>query len=135
MTTLRCPDCGTPHPDPPDPDALPFGTKVYVTCEWCENRYAAKVWKPDDPSDEIPPGMLAIAQLNGGGTATVAGSLRGNTTIASNAQAQAAARQHGAGAVQAELDRQQVQVELDRQQVAKVQQAKSRLERNRRGGI
>ena len=43
-------------------------------------------------SCEIPPGMLGLACLVGGGTAAVAGNLRGNATIASQHQAEAAAR-------------------------------------------
>jgi len=43
-------------------------------------------------SCEIPPGMLGIVQLVGGGTATVAGNIRGNATIATQRQAQAATR-------------------------------------------
>jgi len=50
-------------------------------------------------SCEIPPGLLALAQLVGGGTATVAGSMRGNCGIANAQQAQAAATQHGSAAV------------------------------------
>ncbi|SEO70790.1 hypothetical protein SAMN05216388_101763 [Halorientalis persicus] len=98
MTTLRCPECGTPHTDPPNPAQLPRDTTVYVTCEWCDNRYGATVYTgPDDPSDEIPPGMLAMAQLVGGGTALVCGNLRGNTAITSQRQAQAAGRMTGGG--------------------------------------
>jgi len=93
MTTLRCPECGTPHPDPPDPAKLPRDTTVYVTCEWCEARYKATVYSPGpDVRDEIPPGMLAVAQLVGGGTTTVCGNLRGNTAITSQKQAQAVQR-------------------------------------------
>lgn len=52
-----------------------------------------------DPGDDIPPGMLALACLVGGGTTVVGGSLRGNTAITSDRQMAAACRQHGAGAV------------------------------------
>lgn len=41
---------------------------------------------------EIPPGLLGLAQLVGGGTATVAGNLRGNATIRNQQQARAAGR-------------------------------------------
>lgn len=43
-------------------------------------------------SCEIPPGMLDLACFVAGGTATVAGNLRGNVTIATAQQAQAAAQ-------------------------------------------
>lgn len=43
-------------------------------------------------SCEIPPGMLGLACLVGGGTVAVAGSLRGNQTLATETQAHAAAR-------------------------------------------
>lgn len=68
---------------------------------------------PTDPSAEIPPGLLALACLRpafGGGTAVVAGGMHGNAAITSQRQAQAAARQHGARAVNAQLDRQQADV-------------------------
>lgn len=61
----------------------------------------------------IPPGLLAMAQLVGGGTATVAGNLRGNATIASARQARAATRQHGTGRVSEQLHRQQRQLNVD----------------------
>lgn len=44
------------------------------------------------PSCEVPPGLIAIACLVGGGTTTVTGNLRGNQAIATARQAQAAAR-------------------------------------------
>lgn len=65
---------------------------------------------PDDPAAEIPPGLLALACIRpafGGGTAVIGGAMRGNTQIHSGRQAQAAARQHGAEAVSAQLNRQQ----------------------------
>jgi len=43
-------------------------------------------------SCEVPPGLLALAQLVGGGTEIVAGNHRGNATIRSRKQAEAAAR-------------------------------------------
>jgi len=64
-------------------------------------------------SCEIPPGVLALAQLVGGGTAAVAGSMRGNTTIASGRQAQAATRQHGAQAVENQLSQQKRELNLN----------------------
>jgi hypothetical protein len=64
-------------------------------------------------SCEIPPGMLALACLVGGGTATVAGNLRGNATIASAQQAHAAAVQHGAAAVANQAQRKQSSVTID----------------------
>ena len=48
-------------------------------------------------SCEIPPGLLAMAQLVGGGTATVAGNCRGNQSIASARQLRAAGRMPDAG--------------------------------------
>lgn len=71
-------------------------------------------------SCEIPPGMLGLACLVGGGTAAVAGNIRGNATIASQQQAQAAARVPGVSA-------QQVNVELNRQQVELNQRQKRDL--------
>lgn len=64
----------------------------------------------DHPEDEIPPGLLALACVRpcfGGGTEVIAGSMRGNTTIHTGKQAQAAARQHGANAVAGQLNKQQ----------------------------
>lgn len=109
-STLRCPECGTPHEDPPDAGSLPSGTTIHVTCTWCGERYGATVYTSDDPADDIPPGMLALAQLVGGGTATVAGNLRGNVVVESAAQYQGAIRQHGAAAVNRHAD---VQVDVD----------------------
>jgi hypothetical protein len=54
-----------------------------------------------------------MACLVGGGTATVSGNLRGNVTIASARQAQAASRQHGTGRVTDHLRRQQRQLNVD----------------------
>lgn len=127
MTTLRCPECGTPHFDPPDADVLPCGVVVHVTCEWCGHRYGARVLKTDDPADDIPPGMLAMAQLVGGGTATVSGNLRGNVAIHSQAQATAASRQHGAQAVERHADLSNVNVDVNASE-----ETARRLERNLR---
>lgn len=113
MTSLRCPECGTPRHDPPDAKALPFGTVVYLTCSWCGERYGARVLHRRDVRDDVPPGMLALAQLNGGGTATVAGNLRGNVAIHSQAQAAAARRQHGAHAVNRHADLSRVNVDVN----------------------
>jgi len=60
-------------------------------------------------SCEIPPGLLGLVQLVGGGTAAVAGNLRGNATIVNQRQAQAAARVTSAQEVNVQLDRQQSQ--------------------------
>jgi len=73
-------------------------------------------------SCEIPPGLLGLACLVGGGTAAVAGNIRGNAAIASQQQAQAAARVPG-------VSRQQVNVQLDRQQVELNQRKKRELNR------
>ena len=80
-------------------------------------------------SCEIPPGMLGLACLVGGGTAAVAGNLRGNATIASQQQAQAAARVESAAAVQNQLNRQNrvIQAQVDRNTVDRLQQRKSQL--------
>lgn len=43
-------------------------------------------------SCEIPPGVLAMAQLVGGGVATIAGAPRGNTAVTSQRQARAVER-------------------------------------------
>lgn len=75
-------------------------------------------------SCEIPPGMLGLACLVGGGTAAGAGQLRGNVTIASHPQAEAAARVHDAGAVNRHLQRQQRQLNINANQ--------SNITRNRR---
>jgi hypothetical protein len=64
-------------------------------------------------SCEIPPGLLALAQLVGGGTATVAGSMRGNCGIANAQQAQAAATQHGSAAVAHQFHQQKASVTTD----------------------
>lgn len=69
---------------------------------------------------EIPPGMLGLVQLVGGGTAAVAGNLRGNATIASQQQAQAASRVSGHQAVNAQIQRQQI--ELNRQRKRELNQ-------------
>jgi hypothetical protein len=52
--------------------------------------------------------MLGLACLVGGGTAAVAGNIRGNATIASQQQAQAAARVPG-------VSRQQVNIQVNQQ--------------------
>lgn len=70
-----------------------------------------------DPAADIPPGLLAIMCIRpafGGGTAVVAGSMTGNTHIASARQAEAAARQHGVRQVNAQLDRQQGNLRANR---------------------
>lgn len=56
------------------------------------------------PSCEIPPGVMALAQLVGGGTAVVSGSMHGNAGIHTARQATAAARQHGSEQVAQQLD-------------------------------
>ena len=58
-------------------------------------------------SCEIPPGVMAMAQLVGGGTATIAGTMRGNVGIANQKQARAASRVSGTQAVDRQLQRQQ----------------------------
>jgi hypothetical protein len=75
-------------------------------------------------SCEIPPGMLGLVQLVGGGTAAVAGNLRGNATIASQQQAQAAGRVPG-------VSRQQVNIQVEQQnaQLNRIQEQ----QRNRNG--
>lgn len=67
---------------------------------------------------EIPPGMLGLACLVGGGTAAVAGNLRGNATIASQQQAQAAGRVPG-------VSRQEVNIQVN-QQAEKLDRARKR---------
>lgn len=74
-------------------------------------------------SCEIPPGLLAMAQLVGGGTATVAGEMRGNVGIENQRQAKAAARVSSA---------QEVNIQLDRQQAEKAKQLKQRQAQNTR---
>lgn len=67
-------------------------------------------------SCEIPPGLLAMAQLVGGGVATVGGSMRGNCGIVNAHQAQCAARQHGVEPVNRQLDRQrQINAQVERE--------------------
>lgn len=65
-------------------------------------------------SCEIPPGLLAMAQLVGGGTTVVGGSMRGNVGIVSDRQAQAAARQHGVEPVNRQLNR-QIDINVNRE--------------------
>lgn len=105
------PKTGTQDPDSPDDgdEGVPDGG--YWLPSWWD-------WM-SRPADEIPPGLLALACLVGGGTAVVAGSMRGNTAIASARQAQAAARQHGAAAVNRQLDR-QADVQVNGQSVGRV---------------
>ena len=69
---------------------------------------------------EIPPGMLGLVQLVGGGTAAVAGNLRGNATIVNQQQAQAAARLPG-------VSSQQVNAQVNRQQAQRLRERKSDL--------
>lgn len=61
-------------------------------------------------SCEIPPGLLGIACLVGGGTTAIAGNIRGNATITSQRQARAAVRVSGANVVNQQLKRQQHQL-------------------------
>lgn len=63
-------------------------------------------------SCEIPPGMLGLACLVGGGTAAIAGQMRGNITITSHPQAEATARIHDAGVVNRQLQRQKRQINI-----------------------
>lgn len=63
-------------------------------------------------SCQIPPGMLGMVQLVGGGIAEVAGNLRGNAMIATERQANAAARVSSAGRVDQQLRRQQRALDL-----------------------
>lgn len=58
-------------------------------------------------SCEVPPGLLAIACLNGGGTTTVAGVMRGNVGIETAQQARAASLVSDRQAVNNQLRRQQ----------------------------
>jgi len=71
-------------------------------------------------SCEVPPGLLAMAQLVGGGVATVAGNARGNQTITSQRQAQAAARVPTSSTAN-------VQASIEKSKAKKLQR---RLERN-----
>lgn len=84
---VECPECDSIVRDDLPP------VDVLVICDECGHRFWVRPVDPfDDPSDEIPPGMLAIACIRpefGGGTAVVCGNLQGNTTIASAQQAQA----------------------------------------------
>jgi len=72
-------------------------------------------------SCEVPPGLLAMAQLVGGGVATVAGNMRGNQTITSQRQAQAAARVPGPSTidVQSAVDQASTKRKLQRLQERK----------------
>lgn len=72
-------------------------------------------------SCEIPPGLLALGCLVGGGTAVVGGSIRGNATIASQRQANAAARQHSVEQVNVQLDAQQVNEVVRNEQLRNLQ--------------
>lgn len=100
---VDCPDCGEQVRDDVPP------VDVLLTCDACGHRFWVRPVDPfDDPGDEIPPGMLAIACLNGGGTATVCGNLRENTAITTAQQAQAVQRMTQSsisiGNVQADVD-------------------------------
>lgn len=70
-------------------------------------------------SCEVPPGLLGMAQLVGGGVATIAGNARGNQTITSQRQAQAAGRVPSANAADVQAS------------IAKSKKLQRRLERNR----
>jgi len=74
-------------------------------------------------SCEIPPGVLAMVQLVGGGVATVAGAPRGNTAVTSQRQARAVERMGVADSVV--LTASDLTVDVQQQN-----QARSRLERN-----
>ena len=85
-------------------------------------------------SCEIPPGLLGLAQLVGGGTAAVAGRMSGNVGIASARQAKAAARVSGAEAVNKQIQRQQnVTVNIQNVNVRGAQQARKQAKRQQRG--
>lgn len=60
--------------------------------DWSDCRSCLRQFGTPCVSCKIPPGLLGIACLVGGGTATVAGNLRGNQTITSPQQARAAQR-------------------------------------------
>lgn len=90
---VECPECdSTVRNDLPPVDVL-------TTCDECGHRFWIRPVDPfDDPGDDIPPGMLAVACIRpefGGGTEVVCGRLQGNTTIASARQAQAVNRMTG----------------------------------------
>lgn len=76
-------------------------------------------------SCEIPPGLIGLACLVGGGTATITGTMRGNVGIVNQRQAQAAARVSSAEKVNRQLQRQQ-QININ------VNQNKIRRNRNDR---
>mgnify|MGYP000197523413 CR=1 FL=1 len=87
---VECPECDSVvREDLPPVDVL-------TTCDGCGHRFWIRPVDPSgDPGDDIPPGMLAVACLNGGGTQVVCGNLRGNTAIPTAAQAQAVNRMTG----------------------------------------
>lgn len=90
---VRCPECeNNVRDDLPPVDVL-------VSCDECGHRFWVRPIDPfDDPDDEIPPGMLAIACVRpefGGGTQVVCGNQQGNTAITSSRQAQAVNRMTG----------------------------------------
>lgn len=62
---------------------------------WTDCMACLKYNKTMCTSCEIPPGLLAMACLVGGGVATVAGSKRGNIAVGSARQAAAANRMPG----------------------------------------
>jgi hypothetical protein len=76
---MKCSNCKTDVSD-----EIPKVVRVtkYFSCPECGEIMGCRVpYNPDQITDEIPPGMLGIAILVGGGTTTIAGSTRGNTTI------------------------------------------------------
>lgn len=76
-------------------------------------------------SCEIPPGLLGIACLVGGGTAAVAGNMRGNVGIVNQCQAKAAARVSSAEKVNRQIQRQrQININVNVNQ--------NKIQRNRR---
>lgn len=64
-------------------------------------------------SCEIPPGLIGLACLVGGGTVAVAGIMRGNVGIHNQQQAQAAARVSSAEKVNRQLQRQQHTININ----------------------
>jgi len=75
--------------------------------DWSDCRACLEQFGTTCTSCEIPPGMLGLVCLVGGGTAAVAGSMRGNVGIHSQQQAVAAARVSSPTQVSIQLKRQQ----------------------------